>query len=83
MSSGLVPITNSAGAIPEFVDHECGILAEREDALGLAAGIALLYEDPALFLELSLRAAQRVRRQSGPDQTTAREMSLIVGAVRE
>jgi glycosyltransferase involved in cell wall biosynthesis len=80
MSSGLVPVTNRAGAIPEFVDSHSGILAEREDALGLASGIARLYADPQLFLELSAGAARRVRAQSGPDQTTALELALIRGS---
>jgi glycosyltransferase involved in cell wall biosynthesis len=78
MSSGLVPITNLAGAIPEFVDEHSGILAEQEDALGLAAGIVRLYDDPDAFLRMSAQAAQRVRRQSGPEQTTQRELTLML-----
>jgi spore maturation protein CgeB/glycosyltransferase involved in cell wall biosynthesis/SAM-dependent methyltransferase len=77
MSSGLVPVTTVAGAIPEFVDADCGVLAGADDALGLAAGLAKLYEDPALFLRLSAQAAARVRRQSGPERTTRRELELI------
>ena len=40
MSSGLVPITNSVSAIPEFVDENSGILVPTEDFKGIAEGIA-------------------------------------------
>jgi glycosyltransferase involved in cell wall biosynthesis len=79
MSSGLVPVTNRAGAISEFVDERSGMLADREDFVGLAAGIARLYEDPELFASLSVQAAARVRGQSGPAQTTERELQLVAG----
>lgn len=79
MASGLVPITNRVGAIPEFVDESCGIIAAPNDAAGLAAGVSRLYEDPALFMRLSEQAARRVRRQSSPEHTTQRELALIRG----
>lgn len=78
MSSGLVPITTKAGAIPEFVDAQSGILVECEDVVGLAAGIERLHEDALLFQQLSAQAAQRVRRQSGPQHTTERELALLL-----
>ena len=31
MSAGLVPVTNSVSAIPEFVDENCAILGPDED----------------------------------------------------
>jgi glycosyltransferase involved in cell wall biosynthesis len=77
MSSGLVPVTNRVAAIPEFVDERCGIIADAEDALGLAEGITRLYEDPDLFQSLSKGAAQRVRGQSGMEQTINRELNLV------
>jgi glycosyltransferase involved in cell wall biosynthesis len=79
MSSGLVPVTNRVGAIPEFVDASCGMLADAEDVSALAEGIERLYAAPELFLTLSEQAAARVRRQSSPDCTTAREVALIRG----
>jgi glycosyltransferase involved in cell wall biosynthesis len=38
MSSGLVPVTSSIAAIPEFVDEDCGVLAPAENAEGLSKG---------------------------------------------
>lgn len=78
MASGLVPITNRVAAIPEFVDSNCGILAEPEDASGLADGIRRLYKDPKMFLNLSNNAAKRVRDQSGFTETILKEKQLIL-----
>lgn len=77
MASGLVPVTSAVAAVPEFVDESCGLLAPAEDHLGLAAAIERLYHDPGLFSRLSRAAAERVRRQSGFEQTIAREIELI------
>jgi len=77
MSSGLVPITTRVAAVPEFVDEECGILAEPEDFRGLAEGIRRLYYDPDLFRRLSRAAAERVRRQRGFSNTLLAEIELI------
>jgi spore maturation protein CgeB/glycosyltransferase involved in cell wall biosynthesis/ubiquinone/menaquinone biosynthesis C-methylase UbiE len=79
MASGLVPITTRAGAIPEFVDQDAGFVVDLEDIRALAESVARLYEAPQLFLQLSEQAAARVRRQSSPQHTTARELSLIRG----
>ncbi|MBN2233786.1 MAG: glycosyltransferase, partial [Opitutales bacterium] len=76
MASGLVPVTNRVAAIPEFVDDACGILADPEDAAGLAAGIARLYSDPSAFEALSLAAHQRVMSRSS-DGIGSREMELF------
>jgi glycosyltransferase involved in cell wall biosynthesis/SAM-dependent methyltransferase len=81
MASGLIPITNNVTAIPEFVDEECGILADGEDADGMAAGIVSLYENPEKFLSMSRSAAERVRRQSGSQQIINRELSLFQSKV--
>jgi len=77
MSSGLVPITTRVAAVPEFVDEDCGILADPEDYRQLADGIRRLYHDPALFERLSEGAANRVRRQSDFAHTIAAELKLI------
>ncbi len=78
MSSGLVPVTNSVTAIPEFVDDTCGILAPGEDYLAMAAGIEKLYKDPEYFCELSKNAAMRVRRQTTKEYTIDKELKLII-----
>lgn len=77
MSSGLVPVTNRVTAIPEFVNDECGILAEAEDSAGLAQGIERLIMDPDLFQRLSRNAAIRVREQSGEKSTILKEVELV------
>jgi glycosyltransferase involved in cell wall biosynthesis len=79
MASGLVPVTNSVAAVPEFVDAECGMLTPAEDASGLASAIAELYENPERFLKLSEAAAKRVARQSGFDRIIAQEIELLRG----
>ena len=78
MSSGLVPVTNRVTAIPEFVDESCGILADGDDAHGLAKGIARLYENPELFQKMSEAAAKRVREQCGYQQTILKELNLFI-----
>jgi glycosyltransferase involved in cell wall biosynthesis len=80
MSSGLVPVTNAVGAVPEFVDSRSAILAPADDAAALAAGIARLYEDPALFASMSRAAAERVRGQSAIGEVIGREISLFTAA---
>ena len=77
MSSGLVPVTNSVGAIPEFVDETCGFLVRPEDSAGLAESIAKLYESPELFSAMSTAAAARVRMQSSCARTIERELTLF------
>ena len=77
MSSGLVPITNSVAAIPEFVDETCGFLAPAEDHQGLADAIWACHQDPSMFLAKSRSAAQRVRRQAAASVTIPRELQLF------
>ena len=78
MSSGLVPITTRVGAIPEFVDNECGRVIEPEDYVGLANAIEELYHSPELFARLSEAAAARVRQQSGFASTVKKELALFI-----
>lgn len=77
MSSGLVPITNAVAAISEFVDDSCGVLAAPEDFEGLATGIQRLYENSSEFLELSRRAAVRVRSTCRMAMIAEQELSLF------
>ena len=77
MSSGLVPVTNSVSAIPEFVDDSCAILGPEEDYMLLAQGIIKLVEDRELFTRMSQNAAERVRQQSASDIIIDKEINLI------
>ncbi|EIN8284994.1 FkbM family methyltransferase [Campylobacter coli] len=78
MSSGLVPVTNNIAAIPEFVDNECGILVEPENAKLLADAIEFLYKNPDKFMKLSIKAANRVRIQCEKDKIISKELDLIL-----
>ncbi|WP_260857125.1 glycosyltransferase family 4 protein [Micrococcus luteus] len=77
MASGLVPVTNDAGAVREFVDEDCAMIADAEDVAGLADGLRRLMEDPDLFLRMSRAAAARVRAQTSPEHTVDQEMALM------
>ena len=77
MASGLVPVTNSVAAVPEFVDSTCGILAPAEDHIEMAAGILEMYRNPKKFQELSKNAAARVRKQSAADVVSVKEIAVI------
>ena len=82
MSSGLVPITNSVTAIPEFVDDESGVLAEGEDFIAMAQGVLDLVDDEDRFLQMSMSAARRVRNQSSTKLIIDKEIQLILGSDR-
>jgi len=77
MSAGLVPVTNSVSAIPEFVDDNCAILGPEEDYVLLAKGIIKLVENKELFARMSKNAAERVRKQSASDIIIGKEIKLI------
>jgi glycosyltransferase involved in cell wall biosynthesis len=77
MASGLVPITNLAGAVGEFVDSDCAALAPANDAGALAEGLWEMVEDAGLFARRSAAAAERVRRQSCGKLVIPRELALL------
>ena len=79
MSAGLVPVTNSVSAIPEFVDDICAVLGPNEDHLSLAEGIIKMIDDENIFSEKSLNASNRVRSQSSSHKIIKRELGLIEG----
>lgn len=81
MSSGLIPITNKVGAIPEFVDDSCAFLAEPEDANQLAKGIIYLYDNSQEFGHLSRSAAKRVRGQSSAKEIIEKEMRVFLNCI--
>lgn len=77
MSSGLVPVTNSSGAIPEFLDNTQGILVAPEDVDAMVQGIKYLYENSDSYLLMSAAASERVRGQSGKEVIMPMEMALF------
>ncbi|MCX8013603.1 MAG: glycosyltransferase family 4 protein, partial [Rectinema sp.] len=82
MASGLVPVTTAIAAIPEFVDHTCGMLAPPEDPASLAAALERLYHDPELFVSLSHEAATRIRQTRAASVIIPRELQLWSEAAR-
>jgi len=80
MASGLVPVTNTAGAVHEFVDRDCAALAPANDAEALADGLWEMVEDAALFARRSAAAADRVRRQSCSKLVIPQELGLLEAA---
>ncbi|MFO7908288.1 MAG: glycosyltransferase [Pirellulaceae bacterium] len=77
MSSGLVPVTSSIAAIPEFADKDCAVLVPSESAEELAQGIIRLYNNPDRFEALSISAARRVREQSDNKLVIEREINVF------
>lgn len=77
MSSGLIAITNSVAAIPEFVDEDCAFLAESESFEGLSEGIEALFFNEQLFAEKSFNSRQRVVKQSDKTVISQAELNLI------
>ena len=78
MASGLVPITNSVAAVPEFVDGECGFAVPAEDFHAMANAVEKLYESPKLFEQLSEQAYLRIQRQTQSSIIAESEMSLFL-----
>ncbi|MBO5606172.1 MAG: hypothetical protein J5915_12410, partial [Acidaminococcaceae bacterium] len=63
--------------IPEFCNDECAVMAPGEDAKAMADGVEKLYNNPALFLQMSANAAKRVRSQCSYIHTIKKEINLI------
>ncbi|MFO2465183.1 methyltransferase domain-containing protein [Pseudomonas sp. 15FMM2] len=77
MASGLVPITNSVAAIPEFLDQDCGFLSDSESFTGLSDGIEAMVLNAKLFTEMSLNARKRVTMQSNKTHVSKSELKII------
>jgi len=80
MASGLVPVTNAAGAVTEFTDRHCAALAPANDAEALADGLWEMVEDEKLFARRSAAAAERVRRQSCRSLVIPQELAMLGAA---
>ncbi len=77
MASGLVPVTNTAGAIAEFVDSDCGYRCEPESFSELSDAIETLFLDPKIFAQKSANARKRVVQQSNKTHISTAELTLI------
>lgn len=79
MASGLVPITNFVGAIPEFVNTDSSFLCDPEDYYDLAESVTCLYNDAGKFLRMSEAAAFSIRNNRTSEIICDREVALIKG----
>jgi glycosyltransferase involved in cell wall biosynthesis/spore maturation protein CgeB len=77
MASGLVPVTNDVGAVSEFADAGCAVLAPADDVRAMAEGLLSVVSDAARFRTMSRAAADRVRRQSGIAGIVDEELDVL------
>ncbi|MFE4196516.1 FkbM family methyltransferase [Paenarthrobacter sp. NPDC056912] len=77
MASGLVPVTTSVAAIPEFADATCAELVEPENAAEIADALMRLASSSRLFRRKSLAAAKRVRRQAAASNVIPKELQVL------
>lgn len=77
MSSALVPIVTDAGAVPEFVNRDCGILVQPESPSEIADALAMLADQPALFQRLSRGASERIAHHIAMPQVITRELEIL------
>lgn len=78
MSSGLVPVTNSVCAIPEFVHEGCALISPPEDAHSMYRNIVELLGDAELFRKLSRAANERVEATLSEQHTIGKELELFL-----
>lgn len=76
MSSGLVPITNRVGAIPEFLNDFQDLMVDPEDYIGLANVIRKLYKSPRIYLNLSKKVSQSILNRE-TRKILSKEVKLI------
>ncbi len=77
MHSGLVPLTSYVSGLREFVDKDCAILGNFDDAQSLIDGYDKLYNNPELYLRMSAAAADRSAKQCNQNHTLAKEIKLL------
>lgn len=76
MSSGLVPITLNNTAIPEFIPADTGLACNYPD--DMVEKILQLVREPHLFEEYSQKVSTFIQGKCGMEQTTRKEMELLV-----
>lgn len=77
MVAGLVPIASKVMAVPEFVDENCGFLADYEDYMAMADYIEFLYKNQEQFKIMSKNAHEQVLKLSGYVKTIKRELNVL------
>lgn len=78
MSSGLVPVTNAIGGIPEFISHkETGMLASRDNVSEMVEHIDYLYKHARNFKKMSAQAAKSIKKQAGLNVVINKEIEVI------
>jgi glycosyltransferase involved in cell wall biosynthesis len=77
MASGLVPITNRVGAIPEFVNEDCGVLAKENSYNEIANGINNLLIKKQEFIKKSILSSDFIRNKSAMRICTAKELNIL------
>lgn len=78
MSSGLVPVSNAIGGIPEFITHKkTGMLASRDNVSEMVNHIDYLYKNARKFKKMSVQAAKSIKKQAGLDVVISREIEVI------
>ncbi|MGL6574489.1 glycosyltransferase family 4 protein [Aeromonas hydrophila] len=77
MSSGLIPLTNSVAAVPEFVDSSSAILGQEESFKEIVSGIVKLFNSESSFLEMSSHSAHKVRTLSSKNNTIKKEIETF------
>lgn len=76
ISSGLVPLTLSNTAIPEFVS--CSEILS-DNIKEMVDVFKMLYYDPDKYLNYSKQLAQEIRNKCGYNNTIKKELDLVLG----
>lgn len=79
MSSGLVPITSSKTAIPEFVSETEGFLTNNKPS-SIVKAIDILYHNPKLFEKMSYNSSIKMKKICGKESTILKELELVNNA---
>lgn len=79
MASGLVPVSNAIGGIPEFVPEGTGKLAGRDNVDEMVALYDDLYRHPKQFLKMSENASAYIRKKAGVETVIDQEIEVITG----
>ncbi len=77
MASGLVPITNAAGAVQEYVNEQCGLLTSA-DGQALASALTEIYRNPELFSRISAKAPIEIKNNRSENYLIQKEINLLV-----